>query len=83
MWDTTTLDLNTLGSNRSRGHSSGKGQTGAPGSPKRTWAEKDGRSPTKGRLKVAQDAVLGSSRPSGPVPKGRLNVSTDHPAHHP
>jgi hypothetical protein len=41
MWDTTKLRQATSGSLDS--HS---GRTGAPRSPKRTWDEKDGRSPT-------------------------------------
>jgi hypothetical protein len=35
--------------------------TGAPGSPQRTWAEKDGRSPTIAFTVSTNDLVLGDS----------------------
>jgi hypothetical protein len=87
MWDTTAFNLRTFEPTRNTWLSRGGGtRTGAPGSPKRTWAENDGRSPTiafpistgrstsrlvpKGRLKVAQDAVLGWSRANRSSPEG-------------
>jgi hypothetical protein len=45
MWDTTKLPLTREGAKVSSSNTASSKWTGAPGSPKRTWAEKDGRSP--------------------------------------